>query len=109
MIVIPRVAAEHYIADGSQLEIHSGPLPLVVEVWSPSTGGIDQREKLPQYKQRGDLEVWLLHRRRRTLTAWVRGDDGQYTETVYTGGIVRPAHLPNVVIDLDALFGDGLG
>src|SRR5690349_7536762 len=31
-----------------------GPLPLVVEVWSPSTGGYDQRVKLAEYQRRGD-------------------------------------------------------
>ena len=30
--------------------------------------------------------------------------DGSYTEQVFSGGTVQPAFLPNVTIDLDALF-----
>lgn len=85
-------------------ELFRDPLPLVVEVWSPSTGTYDQTTKLAEYKRRGDLEVWLLHPYERTLTAWQRQPDGSYSETVVRGGTVRPVFLPNVTIDLDALF-----
>ncbi len=40
----------------------------------------------------------------RTLTAWRRRDDGSYSETVYTGGVVEPVALPGVTIDLGLLF-----
>jgi Uma2 family endonuclease len=86
------------------LEAYMDPLPLVVEVWSPSTGEYDATEKLADYKQRGDAEIWLLRPGDRTLIAWVRRSDGAYVEQVYRGGIVRPSALPNVTIDLDALF-----
>jgi Uma2 family endonuclease len=86
------------------LEIYEEPMPLVVEVWSPSTGEYDVDQKLKEYQQRGDLEIWRLHPYERTLTAWVRQPDGSYAETLYAGGVVRPAHLPGVAIDLDALF-----
>lgn len=86
------------------LEVYVDPLPLVVEVWSPSTGEYDVESKLPKYQQRGDREIWRIHPYKRTLTAWRRQPDGSYTETLYTGGIVRPVALPGVGIDLDALF-----
>jgi hypothetical protein len=35
-----------------------------------------------------------------------RQPDGTYSETVYYGGTVQPAFLPNVTIDLDQLFDD---
>jgi hypothetical protein len=41
---------------------------------------------------------------RRTLTAWRRQDDGSYTEALYAGGIIELPALPNIRIDLDALF-----
>ena len=86
------------------LEVYDQPLPLVVEVWSPSTGGYDVDAKLPEYQRRGDPEAWRLHPYERTLTAWRRRPNGSYEETVYRGGTVAPASLPGVVIDLDALF-----
>jgi Uma2 family endonuclease len=79
-------------------------LPLVVEVWSPSTGGYDIDAKIPEYRRRGDLEIWRLHPFEKTLTAWGRQPDGSYTKRVFQGGTVQPVGLPNVTIDLDALF-----
>jgi len=86
------------------LEVYEAPLPLVIEVWSPSTGGYDVDTKLPEYQRRGDLEIWRIHPYDHTLTAWRRQPHGGYAEAHYTGGTVRPVALPNVAIDLDALF-----
>lgn len=86
------------------LEAYDAPLPLVVEVWSPSTGEYDVETKLPEYQRRGDLEIWRIHPFERTLTAWRRQLDGSYTESHYTEGIVQPVALPDVTIDLDTLF-----
>ena len=86
------------------LETYDAPIPLVVEVWSPSTGDYDVTEKLTEYQARGDREIWLLHPYERTLTAWVRQPDGTYEQTLHQGGSVHPAFLPDVAIDLDALF-----
>jgi Uma2 family endonuclease len=85
-------------------EIAEEPLPFVAEVWSPSTGDYDVEEKIPEYKRRGDLEIWRLHPTERTLTAWRRQSDGGYAETVHRGGKVELAALPGVVVDLDELF-----
>lgn len=82
----------------------SDPLPLVVEVWSRSTGDYDVNAKIPVYMQRGDLEISRIHPYERTLTSWVRQADGSYRETTYQGGIVSLAALPGVTIDLDELF-----
>ncbi len=86
------------------LEAYDAPLPLVVEVWSPSTGDYDVDSKLPEYQRRGDLEIWRIHPYDRTLTAWRRQADASYTESHYTGGTVQPVALPGVAIDLDTLF-----
>ena len=37
------------------LEVYRDPLPLVVEIWSPSTGDYDVETKLPEYQRRGGL------------------------------------------------------
>ena len=104
LVVVPAEMADRLFAREGAVEIYPEPLPLVVEVWSPSTGRLDITEKLPEYQRRGDREIWHLHPYQHTLTAWVRRPDGQYTETVYRRGIVRPTVFPHVAIDLDALF-----
>jgi Uma2 family endonuclease len=86
------------------LESYDEPLPLVIEVWSRSTGGYDARGKLPEYQRRGDLEIWYVHPYERTLTAWRRQPDGSYVESVHRTGAITLAALPHVSIDLDTLF-----
>ena len=88
------------------LEVYNQPLPLIVEVWSPSTGVYDVEKKLAIYMERGDAEIWLIHPFERTLTAWRRLPDGNYEETVHRQGTVSLAALPDVEIDLAALFAD---
>ncbi len=104
LFVIPIELERALLSEPRALEVYEAPLPLVVEIWSPSTGTYDIESKLPEYQQRGDLEIWRIHPFERTLTAWRRQSDGTYTETFFTGGVVRPVALPNVSIDLDALF-----
>ena len=89
---------------GDVLEVYDRPLPLVVEVWSRSTGAYDVTEKLAVYQQRGDREIWLIHPYDRTLTAWRRQPDGSYLDVSYSGGIVPIGSIPGVLIDLDALL-----
>jgi Uma2 family endonuclease len=86
------------------LDAYSEPLPLVVEIWSPSTGDDDIRAKIPVYQERGDEEIWFIHPEQRTLTAWRKQSDGDYERSTYRGGIVYPQSLPGVAIDLEALF-----
>lgn len=104
VMVVPTAYSED-IRDRPVLAIYSDPLPLVVEVWSPSTGDYDVDTKIPIYQQRGDLEIWRIHPYERTVTSWVRQADGSYRETRYRGGVVQLAALPGVSIDLDRLLG----
>jgi Uma2 family endonuclease len=87
-----------------RLEMYDEPLFLVVELWSKSTGAYDVNIKIPEYQSRGDLEIWRLHPYERTLTVWRRNQSGSYDEEHYDGGLVTVSSLPNVVVDLDALF-----
>lgn len=112
-----RIAAHYFVPDvmvipgafarrlrGTRgLEVYAEPLPFVAEVWSPSTGDYDVDEKFPEYRRRGDLEVWRVHPGERRITAWVRQADGGYHEREYAAGEVRLAALP-VTVDLDALW-----
>ncbi len=102
--VVPAALSAPLRGQPNRLEIYDAPLPLVVDVWSPSTGDYDLDAKLPEYRARGDLEIWCIHPYERTLTAWRRQPDGSYLETVYHGGPVAAVSLPNVTIDLDILF-----
>ena len=105
LCVIPRAMVERARRERPRrLEIHDDPVPLVVEVWSPSTGEYDVEQKLREYQWRGDAEIWRIHPYDRTLTAWRRQPDGSYTETLYTTGAVQPVALPNVTIELESLF-----
>ena len=102
--VVPVELGESLRGRPGQLAFFNEPLPLVVEVWSQSTGDYDVNDKIPEYRRRGDREIWRLHPYERTLTAWRRQPDGSYAETQYRGGVVRVEALPNVTIDLDQLF-----
>lgn len=101
--VIPIEFARQQQGTG-RLEVYEAPLPLVVEVWSPSTGAYDVDSKLPEYQRRGDLEIWRIHPYERTLISWQRQAGGTYLETRHVGGTVQPMALPDVTIDLDRLF-----
>jgi Uma2 family endonuclease len=104
VVVIPAALMLPFLDDPRSFNAYDKPLPLVVEVWSPSTGEYDMAAKLPLYRQRGDHEIVFIHPYERTLTAWRRQPDGSYTETLYTGGIVPVLSLPGVTIDFDALL-----
>jgi Uma2 family endonuclease len=103
VIVVP-VGYGERIAELPVLAVFSEPLPLVVEIWSPTTGNYDVDAKIPEYRKRGDLEIWLIHPYERTLRRWIRQGDGSYVESTHHGGIVALASLPGVTIDLDRLF-----
>jgi len=92
------------MSDPRSFDAFAEPLPLVVEVWSRTTGYCDIAAKLPAYRERGDLEIWFIHPYERTLTAWRRQPDGSYAEEVYRGGMVAVTSLPDVTIDFDALL-----
>jgi Uma2 family endonuclease len=102
--VVPRAMVQRLRQTPGTFEVYDDPVPLVVEIWSPSTGRKDLDEKLPEYQARGDLEIWLIHPYERTLTAWRRRPDGRYTEVLHTGGVIRPVALPDVVIEIERLF-----
>lgn len=103
--VLPRASVRRMLDERPRrLEIYEESVPLVVEVWSPSTGEYDVEVKLESYQQRRDREIWRIHPYERTLTSWRLQPDGSYAETVYRDGIVEPAALPGVRIALAALF-----
>jgi Uma2 family endonuclease len=105
VVVIPAAYKVPFEDDPQALNAFADPLPLVVEVWSRTTGAYDFTTKLQAYRTRGDAEIWFIHPYERTLTIWRRQADGGYVEETYRGGPVPVASLPGVNIDLDALLG----
>lgn len=106
LAVIPAAAERALRQEPGALDAYTDPIPLVVEIWSPSTGEYDLQEKVLQYQARGDAEIWRLHPYDRTLKIWRRRADGGYDETRHQAGLVRPASLPGVTVDLHPLFAD---
>ena len=106
VMVVPTACGEPFRGQPGTLAIFSDPLPLIVEIWSSSTGEYDVDAKLPIYQQRGDLEIWRIHPYERTVMSWRRQPDGSYQEAIHRGGIFRPVALPGVAIDLETLFND---
>ena len=104
LLVVPTRFGQPFRGQPGVLAILSDPLPLVVEVWSRSTGDYDVAEKLAVYQQRGDVEIWRINPYERTLTAWRRMPDGRYEETIHREGVVSPTALPGVEIALATLF-----
>src|SRR4051812_48942798 len=106
VVVIPAMLQRPYEDDPRAFNAFAEPLPLVVEVWSRSTGADDFATKLQAYRARGDAEIWFIHPYQRTLTTWHRQADSSYVEETYQGGSVPVTSLPGVSIDLDALLGE---
>jgi Uma2 family endonuclease len=104
VVVIPAAYKLPFEDDPRAFNAFAEPLPLVVEIWSPSTGHYDVSTKLQGYRERGDSEIWFIHPYERTLSAWRRQSDESYAEEIYRGGVVPVASLPGVVIDFDALL-----
>ena len=104
LLVVPTAYGEPFRRRPGTLAIFSDPLPLVIEVWSRSTGDYDVDTKLPVYQQRGDLEIWRIHPYEQTLTAWRQQPDGSYQETLHRDGTIMPVALPGVTIDLNTLW-----
>ena len=48
--VIPRAVVRRSLETPSRFEVYEEPMPLVVEVWSPSTGDYDVEQKLREYQ-----------------------------------------------------------
>ena len=103
-VMVMPVDLQQGLRGGGVLEAYAAPLPLVVEVWSRSTGDYDVETKLKEYQRRGDQEIWRLHPYERTLTIWRRQPDGSYLESLHGGGTIQPVAVPGVTVDLDALF-----
>ena len=99
VVVIP--VADQQLIDPRALGAYADPLPLVVAIWSPTSGDYDIEAKIPAYRARGDLEIWLIHPYERTRTAWRKQPDGSYSQHHYDSDTIPVVSLPGVSIDFD--------
>ncbi len=102
--VIPMAMVRRLRERPGTFEVYDDPVPLVVEVWLPSTGEYDVEEKLKEYQLRCALEIWRVHPYERTLMAWRLRPDGTYADAVHAGGTIEPIALPGVRIEFARLF-----
>ena len=105
VFVIPAGLTSPFRDKDDVLEAYTQPLPLVVEVWSRSTGDYDVNEKLDEYRRRGDAEIWLVHPFNKTITSWRRELNGAYSEATFSSGTIQPTALPGAKVEIAALFG----
>ncbi len=83
-----------------------GPPDIVVEILSPSTRQTDLVRKAALYARAGVPEYWQLDLEARTLRILAL-HEGQYREVAPDDeGRLRSIILPDLLIDLQALFGD---
>lgn len=85
-----------------------GPADLVVEIASDGDPGLDEREKLPRYRQAGVPEVWLVSPQTSRVRAERRRPDGGYDTGHHRTGTLESAVLPGVWIDVAWLWADPL-
>ena len=88
--VIPKGLAR-LLRGSTALETYDEPLPLVVEVWSPSTGDYDVDQKFAGYRERGDLEIWRIHPGDRVVLLLRRSGTGDGYEALGFTGTYRVA------------------
>jgi Uma2 family endonuclease len=84
-----------------------GAPDLVVEIFSPSTRSKDRHEKADLYARSGVREYWQVDPRWRSVMVLAL-QDGAYQPLPLDDGIARSRVLPNLEIDVNALF-EGLG
>lgn len=104
IFVVPNEYRERHRGRPNDLEAYADPLPFVAEIWSRSTGEYDVESKFPEYRARGDLEIWRVHPYEHTVTAWRKQADGSYSEHLHRDGTVEIASLPGVKVPLSELF-----
>lgn len=80
-----------------------GPADLVIEIASDSDPGLDEREKLPRYREAGIEEIWLVNPFEESLRADTKHPVG-YRSWVLTSGRLESTVLPGFWIEVSWLW-----
>jgi Uma2 family endonuclease len=106
LALVPRALTERAVRERPRaLEAYHTALPLVIDVWTPATAEYDVDAKIPEYRRTSTDEVWLVHPAARAVTTWIRRPSGGYHEVIRAGGLLSPARIPDLKLDIHALFG----
>ena len=81
-----------------------GAPDLIVEILSPSTRDHDQVRKAELYARSGVPEYWIVDTEARTLRGLTLVE-GRYETIAQEGSVLRSVVLPDLTIDIAALFG----
>ena len=97
------------MASGGQARISNddyieGAPELVVEVLSPANTRAERAEKLKDYESLGVPEVWVVSPEARSVEVLSLRDGRLSTTALLREGQIKPAHLPGVTIDIDAIW-----
>lgn len=84
----------------------SGVPDLAVEVISPSSRQIDERDKFVEYAQAGIAEYWLVDPEAQTTAVYAPDQDGAYALVSQAGGEgqVHSQLLAGLVVEMAAVF-----
>ena len=80
-----------------------GPPDLLVEVLSPGTASRDQVYKLNLYREHGVGEYWVVDPKQRRISFLVREDE-DFVERAPDGSSYRSVAVPEIELDMDALW-----
>jgi Uma2 family endonuclease len=105
LMVVPRAISARAVKERpNALEAYHTSLPLVIDVWSPATAEFNVEARIPEYRRANAEEIWLVHPAARAITTWVRRASGAYEEVIRAGGILNAARVPDLALDINALF-----
>ena len=93
----------HGLYVGSVVE---GAPDLVAEILFPATRVVDQVRKAALYANAGVPEYWQADPQYDDLALYVLGPTGVYDRVAPEGGVLRSTVLPDLVIEIAALFAD---
>jgi Uma2 family endonuclease len=81
-----------------------GPPDVVLEIHSPSSSARDKTDKFALYERGGVREYWQADPAGRTLTIHWLNESGRYERVEPVDGVLRSRVLPDLRIDVAALF-----
>ncbi len=85
-----------------------GPADLVIEIASDGDPRLDEREKLPRYREAGVPELWMLSPQRREVLVERVAADGSRSSRRLSDGRLESSVLPGFWIDVGWLWADEL-
>jgi len=84
-----------------------GPADFVIEIASESDPGLDEREKLPRYREAGVEEIWIVNPFQKEVAVEARTGSG-YSRRVLASGRLDSSVLSGFWISVEWLWQDEL-